>query len=109
MHGSLCRFEQPASFLIAKTLNDLVHHLYPNKFVIAEDLDNSSRLNDTAGFDSQWDVAFFETVYRAIVTESDQNRDMSALSHVIAKSFSGRSADRIIYTGLRVFIFLLII
>ncbi len=88
------------SFLIAKTLNDLVHHLYPHKFVIAEDLDGSSRLNDTAGFDSQWDDGFFVAVYRAVVTPSDRNRDVQAVANAVAHTFTGVCGDRIIYTGM---------
>ena len=78
----------------------MVHSLFPNKFTIAEDLGGTSRMNDTAGFDSQWDEHFFVQLYRTIVTPLDANRDIPALASVMSRTFVGKCSDRILYTGI---------
>ena len=78
----------------------MIHALYPDKFTIAEDLEGSSRIIDTAGFDSQWDEQFFHQIYRTIATAADINRDMFSLGMMIERTFSGTAIDRIIYIGL---------
>ncbi len=93
----------PEGWSLMQWINDSVNAAHPSKFMIAEDMDLNEWLGKTtgeggAGFDSQWDPAFFPNVRAAVITANDSDRDMWAVRDAITKSYNGQIEQRIIYT-----------
>jgi 1,4-alpha-glucan branching enzyme len=83
-------------------LNAEISAHQPWKITIAEDLqENEWITKDTgsggAGFDSQWASGFFWAVRNALVSPSDEGRDMFAIKNAILQRFSDNSTTRVVY------------
>jgi len=88
---------------LLQSTNNIVDDEMPAKLMIAEDLQQNPWLTTStgaggAGFDSQWEAAFFHPVNDAIITPSDSTRDMWAVRDAIAHSYPEAHHARVIYT-----------
>jgi 1,4-alpha-glucan branching enzyme len=95
--------EIPDGWWLMASANDLVDSQWPDKLMIAEDLYQNDWLTwgtgaGGAGFDSQWDAAFFHPVLDAIITPWDADRDMDAVVAAIEKHYPETHHARTIYT-----------
>ena len=76
----------------------------PWNVLIAEDLQNNDWLTlpasrNGAGFDAQWDAIFRDAIRQAIISPSDDGRDMQAVAAAIGKSYNcAGHFQRVIYT-----------
>jgi 1,4-alpha-glucan branching enzyme len=92
----------PEGWSLLRELNDAVHKL-PRKLQIAEDLQTDPSITRStaaggAGFDTQWDAAFFHPVDDTIITANDTDRDLNRIRDAIAHTYNGSALERVIYT-----------
>lgn len=92
----------PDGASLLREVNDAVHTLGP-KLEIAEDLQTDDSITRPtsqggAGFDTQWDAAFFHPVDDNLVTANDADRDMNAIAGAIAHQYNGVATERVVYT-----------
>ena len=88
---------------LLQSINEATHALAPGAIQIAEDLQEDALITQTvpnagAGFDSQWDPAFYYPITSALTTVNDSDRDMNAVSGAISYSYNGQATERLIYT-----------
>ncbi len=88
---------------LLKWVNDEVNFRQPWKPMIAEDMRQNAAITRPtpqggAGFDAQWDDQFHHVLRRAIVTPSDQDRNMDEVRVAIERRFDGDAFKRVIYT-----------
>ena len=84
-------------------LNESVNDTQPWKMIVAEDFGDDdwiSRPTESggAGFDAQWDGAFFNPVRGAVEAPSDADRSMWGVHDGIYNSFNGNPFERVVYT-----------
>ena len=84
-------------------INNVVREHYPNKVIIAEDLQADALVTQTtdkggAGFHAQWCAGFVHPVRHHLIVPNDNERDMSAIRDAVAFTFNGDAFERIIYT-----------
>jgi 1,4-alpha-glucan branching enzyme len=84
-------------------INNEIKNRQPWKISIAEDLHNNPRITaDTstsgAGFDSQWDSVFVNTIRAALTTPSDEMRNLFAVRDAIGHRYNPNHISRVIYT-----------
>ncbi len=95
--------EIPEGWSLMQWINNDIDAVSPEKFIVAEDMDVNPWLTKTtgaggAGFDSQWDAAFFPVMRNAVIVTNDADRDMNAVRDAIAFSYNGSAQQRVIYT-----------
>lgn len=95
--------EIPEGWSLMQWINNDIDAAHPAKFIVAEDMDVNEWLTKTtgaggAGFDSQWDAAFFPKIRTACIVINDSDRDMNQVRDAIAFSYNGSMQQRIIYT-----------
>ncbi|KAA5540741.1 1,4-alpha-glucan branching protein [Roseiconus nitratireducens] len=88
---------------LLRWINDEVDHRQSWKPIIAEDMQDNSRITQStseggAGFDCQWDAKFHHTLRAALVTVNDQDRDVGAVAAMIGRRFNENALHRVIYT-----------
>jgi 1,4-alpha-glucan branching enzyme len=84
-------------------LNDEVHARQPWKITIAEDLQAEPALvaptaEGGAGFATQWDPGFLNSIRPALVGPDDRDRDMQAVAAAILGNERVDPSQRVIYT-----------
>ncbi len=95
--------EIPEGWSLMQWINNDIDAAHPEKFIVAEDMDVNEWLTKGtgaggAGFDSQWDAAFFPKIRAACIVSSDADRDMNQVRDAIAFSYNGSMQQRVIYT-----------
>jgi 1,4-alpha-glucan branching enzyme len=75
----------------------------PWKLSVAEDLRENAWITRRpaaggAGFDSQWDGRFADTVREVVIPPDDTVRSMASVAAVVARTFDGDACRRVIYT-----------
>ena len=93
----------PDGWSLLQWINNDIRASQPWKLTIAEDLQNNDWITkDTAvggaGFTSQWDAGFVHPVRHAIISSSDDSRDMSAIRDALYHHYNGDALQRVIYT-----------
>jgi len=93
----------PEGWSLLQRINDEIRAQQPWKITIAEDLQNNDWItretsDGGAGFGSQWDAGFVHSVRAAVITPSDEDRDLWAVASALAHGFSGDMARRVVYT-----------
>jgi 1,4-alpha-glucan branching enzyme len=76
---------------------------YPDNFIIAEDLEDNEWITKKvedggAGFNSQWDLGFYDVLRDAIVPMSDESRSMASIQGILNKRYNGDAFQRVIYS-----------
>ena len=75
-----------------------VRREFPEKILIAEDLQNDDKINGLLGFDSQWDSAFFSVMLNAAKGVEDSQRNSYEIAKAIKHKFEGTGFGRVIYS-----------
>ena len=94
----------PWGWGMLQLINDDIDAVYSEKICIAEDMRGQSWItkatNDQggAGFDSQWDPWFHQSLVYALETSDDNNRNMNEMANIIQHKFNGVDTQRVIYT-----------
>jgi 1,4-alpha-glucan branching enzyme len=88
---------------LTQELNRMVHHEFPGRITIAEDLQNNEWLTKSedeggAGFDLQWDAAFVHPVRAVAINPTDEGRSIEALKNAIGFRYNNDPYERVIYT-----------
>jgi 1,4-alpha-glucan branching enzyme len=84
-------------------INDDKDRDLPWNITIAEDLQNDEWITKEtgaggAGFNSQWDVSFFQALCGAVTAPTDDSRDMQAIAEAIGRRYNGDGFRRVIYS-----------
>ncbi|WKN43216.1 alpha-amylase family glycosyl hydrolase [Tunicatimonas pelagia] len=92
----------PEAWDFFRDLNNEISTKYPNKLIIAEDLQDEEALTKPhfeggAGFGSQWWAGFVHPVRKAIITMDDTNRDMETVANCVNIP-TEQAFRRVIYT-----------
>src|SRR4030095_2691027 len=82
----------PEAWTLMQTWNDMVDTRFPEKIIIAEDLQNCDCINRRtadggAGFDSQWDEDMFWALYEAVRQSDDTRRDIGRVANAITHGY----------------------
>ncbi|HZS35796.1 MAG TPA: alpha-amylase family glycosyl hydrolase [Polyangia bacterium] len=93
----------PDGWTLLRDSNDAVHALTPAKLQVAEDLQTADVVTQPtnlggAGFDTQWDAAFFHPVDDTVITANDTDRSMPAIRDAITHVYNNTASQRVIYT-----------
>ncbi len=93
----------PDGWSLMQWLNDEVDTRQPWKIMIAEDLRSNPWITRPtgqggAGFDSQWDARFVHPVRRALIAQSDEERNLEDVAAAIRHGYDGDPVRRVIYT-----------
>lgn len=88
---------------LMQAINAETQELFPDKLMIAEDLQNNpwitrSPAESGTGFGAQWDAAFVHPVRRAIITPHDEARDITAVAAALSFHYNNDPFARVIYT-----------
>ena len=84
-------------------INQEVKVRYPEKIIIAEDLQNNATITDSpeqggAGFTAQWDAQFVHPIRHAVIMAVDEDRDLTAVSAALTAQYNDTPWTRVIYT-----------
>ncbi len=93
----------PEGWSLMQWINNDIDAAHPEKFIVAEDMDLNGWMTKTtgaggAGFDSQWDAAFFPKIRAAVIVANDSDRDMNQVRDAITYSYNGSMQERVLYT-----------
>lgn len=93
----------PEGWSLMQWINREVNAKQPWKLLIAEDLRENEWItkpdeNGGAGFDTQWSSKYTHTIRDAIVTQDDNDRDMTKVAEAISHRLNGDPLQRVIYT-----------
>lgn len=93
----------PEGWSLLAWINNQIDAVFPGKLIVAEDLDLNPWLTKPtgaggAGFDSQWDPAFYAPVRAALISSNDGDRNMYAIRDAINFNYNGAALQRVIYT-----------
>lgn len=92
-----------AGWQMMQEINAEVRRRYPERFTIAEDMQENEWLTKSvaeggAGFNAQWDANFVHTVREAIISTEDDQRDIEAVAAALRSRYDDDPFDRIIFT-----------
>jgi 1,4-alpha-glucan branching enzyme len=98
-----CQGDLPEGWALLQWINDDKDRELPWNITIAEDLQNDDWITrDTrsggAGFNSQWDLSFFQAIRQAVTAATDEARDVSAVAGAISRRDHGDAFRRVIYS-----------
>ncbi len=90
-------------YSLMQWVNSEIRERYPNKFTVAEDLHTLDSITASVqdggmGYSSQWDAEFVHPIREAIITGSDEARNMNSVAKSITYSYNGDVFQRVIYT-----------
>ncbi len=93
----------PEGWSLLQWMNDEIDNSQPWKFMIAEDMQNNAWVTkDTndggAGFDSQWDAQFVHPIRGALITASDNDRNMFVVRDAITHRYNADAFERVVFT-----------
>lgn len=93
----------PDGWGLLERINNEIGTNQPWKITIAEDLQNNEWITRStgeggAGFCTQWDAEFVHPIRSAIVSMTDDSRDMLAIRDALIHRYNNDSVQRVIYT-----------
>ncbi len=93
----------PDGWSLMQWVNTEVRKHFPKALTIAEDLQSSDAITDTAenggaAFGSQWDAQFVHTIREAVITGADEHRSMEAVKNAILSRYNGDPIRRVVYS-----------
>ena len=88
---------------LMQAINTAVHARQPWKPMIAEDMQRNPRITQPpgeggAGFSTQWDAEFVQTVREELIRRDDGWRNMANLARVVEGRYESAPLRRVIYT-----------
>jgi 1,4-alpha-glucan branching enzyme len=102
-NSSVDHGDNPQGWELLQWINDEKNASLPWNITIAEDLQNNDWVTKTtgaggAGFDSQWDPTFRDSIRSAVAATDDASRDMGRVAAAIGKSYNASGMfQRILY------------
>ena len=95
--------ELPEGWGLMQWINDDKDRELPWTITISEDLQNEEALTRAtgaggAGFDSQWDLSFFQALCAAVIAPTDEGRDLQAVANALGRRYNGDAFQRVIYS-----------
>jgi 1,4-alpha-glucan branching enzyme len=93
----------PDGWSLTQWINGDIRKRYPNKLLIAEDLQNNEWITKDpgaggAGFHAQWDAQFVHPIRAAVSVIADQDRSLDQICHAISVNYNGDPYQRVIYS-----------
>jgi 1,4-alpha-glucan branching enzyme len=93
----------PEGWSLTQWMNREIHGKWPNKILIAEDLQNKAELTGSvdaggAGFNSQWDAGFVHPIRQAVREVDDAKRSMESIKHAILHKYNADVFQRVVYS-----------
>lgn len=93
----------PDGWRMMQEISAEIRAKYPNKLLIAEDLQSNPRItqpdtDDGAGFDTQWDAQFVHPIRAALIDSDDAKRDIQAVADALTFQYNSDVFERVIYT-----------
>ncbi len=93
----------PDGWSLMQWVNTEVRARFPKAITIAEDLQNSDTITDTAenggaGFGSQWDAQFVHPIREAVITGADEHRSMESVKNAILSRYNDDPIQRVVYS-----------
>ncbi len=76
----------------------VIHKEFPDKILIAEDLQNDDKINGLLGFDSQWDPAFFSVMLNVAKACEDSSRNSYEIANFMKTRYEATGFGRILYS-----------
>ncbi len=90
----------PEGWDVLRSITDTIRERYPDKIVIAEDLQSDPSITSTdeggAGFHAQWDASFVHPVRAMLTAVDDADRSMAELAEALRGSAD--PFTRVVYT-----------
>lgn len=88
---------------LTQWVNGDIRQRYPEKILIAEDLQNNEWITKDsgaggAGFHVQWDAQFVHPIRAAVTVIADQDRSLDQICHAIGVNYNGDPYQRVIYS-----------
>lgn len=93
----------PEGWQTMQEVNAMVNERFPGRLTIAEDLHTNYAItapigNGGAGFGAQWDADFVHPVRAALITPTDEGRDLGAVVAALEHRYEDDAFSRVIYT-----------
>lgn len=93
----------PEGWSLMQWINNDINTTQPWKISIAEDLQGDHWVTKStgeggAGFDSQWTPSFVHPIRNAIVSSSDNGRNMFDVKSALESRYNGDAFQRVVYT-----------
>ena len=93
----------PDGWSLMQWVNTEVRKKFPKAITIAEDLQSSDAITDSAenggaAFGSQWDAQFVHPIREAVITGADEHRSMEAVKNAILSRYNGDPIRRVVYS-----------
>lgn len=93
----------PDGWSLLQLIHGLIAQHCPERFTVAEDLQNSVRLvqelsDDGAGFSAQCDAAFVHPIRAAVIEVQDEQRSLVAVAQAISHCYDEDAFNRVIYS-----------
>jgi 1,4-alpha-glucan branching enzyme len=90
-------------FSLLQWINGEVSQRFPGKITIAEDLQNNSKLTESAqhgggNFDAQWDAGFVHPIRETLIAIDDASRSMQTVAKALLHKYNHDVFERVIYT-----------
>ena len=92
-----------AGYLAIRQINQAVHHHFPHKIVIAEDMhtlaDITASLHSGGlGYSAQWDAQFVHPMQEVLKAADDDHRDMLKVESAFHFRYNDDAFSRVVYT-----------
>jgi 1,4-alpha-glucan branching enzyme len=97
------KIELPDGWSLTQWINRDVHFKYPQKIVIAEDMQDNDWLTKPvdaggAGFSSQWDAGFVHPIRNVVQQVEDEYRSMFAVRDALCHRYNFSAFERVVYS-----------
>ncbi len=86
------------AWIFLQEMTAVIRQEFPEKILIAEDLQNDDKINGLLGFDSQWDAAFFSVMFNAANAIIDSSRNSYEIAKFLRLRFEATGFGRILYS-----------
>ncbi|MCP9834688.1 alpha amylase C-terminal domain-containing protein [Cyanobium sp. Aljojuca 7A6] len=95
--------EIPDGWSILQAINETVARLHPGRITIAEDLRSNDWLTKDvgaggAGFGSQWDPHFVQSIRQAVIACQDEDRALESIREALLYRYNDDAFERVIYS-----------
>ena len=92
-----------AGYTLIREINEAIHHHFPHKITIAEDMHSMSQITESVeeggfGYSAQWDAQFVHPMQGILKAAADEQRDMLALEQAFHFRYGNNAFNRIVYT-----------
>ena len=86
------------AWIFLQEMTAFVRKNFPEKILIAEDLQNDHTINGLLGFDSQWDPTYFSVLLNAAKAYEDSSRNTYEIAKILKSRYEATGYGRILYS-----------